>query len=58
MDKVQYLLGLVKDPSFAIDSITYSQECEVPLGIACEDIIAFHFDMLCIAIEEGSTFFD
>ena len=55
---VDYLTRLVKDESFAIDSYTYSQECEVPLSTACEDIFAFHFDMMCIAVEEGSTFFD
>ena len=55
---LEYLLSLVKDESFAIDSITYSQECKVPLSTACEDIIAFHFDMMCIAVEEGSSFFN
>lgn len=49
----EQLLNLVKDSSFAIDSCTYAQECEVPLSIACVDIFAFHFDMMCIGYEEG-----
>lgn len=54
----EYLMSLVKDSQFAIDSWNYSKECEVPLSTACEDIFAYHFDMMCIAVEEGSSFFD
>lgn len=50
---IERFLNLVKDSSFAMDSYTLSQECEIPLSIACEEIFAFHFDMLCIAFEEG-----
>ena len=53
-----FLIHLVKDESFVFDSIKYSQECEVPLSTACEEILAFHFDMMCIAVEEGSALFD
>lgn len=55
---MKYLLHLVKDVQFAMDSYIYSIECDVPLDVACNDIFGYHVDMIEIAVEEGSSFFD